>query len=88
MKSISDIIQALKSGTSKWLKTNPNFPHFLKWGEGYAAFTVGRTEIDMVRQYIVNQKAHHVSEQFANEYRRLIIEHGGEIDEKYFLTDG
>ena len=87
-KSISDIIQTLKSGTSKWLKSNPNFPHYVKWGEGYAAFTVGRTEVEMERQYIINQKAHHMSEQFANEYRRLITEHGGEIDDRYFLTDG
>ena len=87
LRSISEIMQTLKSGTSKWMKANPNFPHFLKWGEGYAAFTIGRPEVEMVKQYIINQKAHHVSEQFADEYRRLIVEHGGEIDERFFLND-
>ncbi len=41
----------------------------------------------MIRQYVINQKAHHVSEQFADEYRPLILEHGGTINEQYFLKD-
>ena len=86
-RALSDVMRDLKQSTSKWLKANPHFPQFVKWGEGFAAFTVGRTEKEMIRQYIINQKAHHVSEQFADEYRRLILEHGGTINEQYFLND-
>ena len=86
-KALSDVMRELKQSTSVWLKNNRYFPHFVKWGEGYAAFTVGRTETERIKQYIINQKSHHVSEQFAEEYRRLIVEHGGVIDERYFLND-
>ena len=41
----------------------------------------------MVKQYIINQKEHHHKTTFAEEYRKFILENGGEIDEKYFLKD-
>lgn len=85
--SLSKVVQELKVNSSNWLKYNKEFPYWDHWSNGYAAFTIGRTELDIVRQYIINQKQHHVSEQFADEYRRLIIEYGGTIDERYFLND-
>ncbi len=85
--SLSYVVQQLKVSSSNWLKGNNDFPYWDHWSNGYAAFSIGRTELDMVRNYIINQKEHHVSEQFADECRRLIIEYGGTIDEKYFLKD-
>ncbi len=42
---------------------------------------------ESVIEYIKNQREHHKSESFKDEYRRLIVENGIEIDERYFLTD-
>ena len=35
--------------------------------------------------YIKNQKVHHQTETFLDEYKRLLVENGIEFDEKYLL---
>ena len=52
---------------------------------GYAAFTYSVEQIPVVKQYIINQKEHHRQVTFAEEYRRFIMDCGGEIDERFFL---
>ena len=85
--AVSEFVRGLKLATHNWLKDNPMFPLFSGWGEGFAAFTYSRDQISVVKQYIINQKNHHRSTTFAEEYREIIINGGAEIDEKYFLKD-
>ena len=85
--AVSEFVRGLKLATHNWLKGNPRFPRFNGWGAGYAAFTYSRDRIPVVKQYIVNQKEHHRSTSFAEEYRKIIVDGGAEIDEKYFLLD-
>ena len=85
--AVSDFVKALKYAAHKWMKGNPLFPQFRGWGEGYAAFTYSRGQIDVVKRYIMTQKEHHRVVSFADEYRQFILEHGGTINEKYFLTN-
>ncbi|MBR4621611.1 MAG: IS200/IS605 family transposase [Salinivirgaceae bacterium] len=87
MLSVASFMQELKIATSKWLKTNSEFPNFQGWAEGYAAFTYSLKEKETVINYIKNQKEHHKVETFESEYRRFIEESGIQIDEKYFLKD-
>ena len=87
MLSVASFMQELKIATSKWLKTNSEFPDFQGWAEGYAAFTYSLKEKETVINYIKNQKEHHKVETFESEYRRFIEESGIQIDEKYFLKD-
>lgn len=85
--ALSDFVKELKTSTNPWIKNSGNFPDFKSWGKKYAAFTIRYQEKDTVIEYIKNQREHHKTESFKDEYRRLIIENGIEIDEKYFLTD-
>jgi hypothetical protein len=39
----------------------------------------------MIIEYIKKQKEHHKKETFQNEYKRLLLEHGIEFDDKYLL---
>jgi hypothetical protein len=55
------------------------------WQEGYGAFTYSIREKDMIINYLKNQKEHHKSESFYDEYKRLLIENGVVFDEKYLL---
>ena len=41
----------------------------------------------LIINYIKNQKEHHKTISFEEEYRQFLIENGIEIDEKYFLKD-
>jgi len=60
-------------------------PAFEGWQEGYGAFTYSVKEKDTVINYIKNQKEHHKSENFYDEFKRLLIENEIEFDEKYLL---
>jgi REP element-mobilizing transposase RayT len=85
--SLSDFVKELKTSTNSWIKQNKKFPDFQSWGEKYAAFTLRHQDKERVIEYIKNQRKHHNSEHFNDEYRRLIEDNGVEIDSRYFLTD-
>jgi REP element-mobilizing transposase RayT len=83
--SLADFMRDLKTSTSIWLKKNHNFPLFKGWADGYAALTKSYHDKDQVIHYIKNQQQHHKKESFTNEFKRLLLEEGIKIDEKYFL---
>jgi len=82
---IADYVKDIKVATNIWMKDCGKFPLFRGWQEGYGAFTYSIREKDMIINYIKNQKEHHRTETFYDEYKRLLIENGVEYDEKYFI---
>jgi hypothetical protein len=38
------------------------------WQEGYGAFSYGRSQVDQVYHYVMNQKEHHEQRTFLEEY--------------------
>ena len=57
--ALSDFMKELKEKSSKWLKTQPNFPDFIGWAEGYAALSKKSSDVETVMNYIKGQKEHH-----------------------------
>lgn len=84
---LSDFVQRVKTGSSKWMKGNPHFPLFRGWSKEYAGFSYGFKDKDLIIKYIINQKDHHKTRTFAEEYRAFLIENGVEINEQYFMVD-
>ena len=85
--SLAAFVQRVKTDSSKWLKTNPNFPGFCGWGHEYAGFSYGARDKDMIVNYIKRQKEHHKKTNFPTEYRSFIENNDATIDERYFLCD-
>ena len=83
--SLADYVKNIKVASSLWMKENGKFPEFKGWQDGYGAFTYSIREKEMIINYIKNQKEHHKTENFHDEYKRLLIENGIEFDEKYLL---
>ena len=83
--SLSDYIKDIKVASSIWMKADGNFPKFEAWQDGYGAFTYSTREKDMILNYVKNQKEHHKTEIFYDEFKGLLIENGIEFDEKYLL---
>ena len=81
--SISKIVEKLKVSSSIWLKSKDGIPADFHWQSGYGAFGISPKEIDDVDNYIRNQKDHHQSTSFQDEYRKLLDEFGIEYDEQY-----
>lgn len=82
--ALADLMRDVKASTSLWLKKDGKFPEFEGWADGYAAFTYGWKDKETIINYIKNQHEHHHKETFVDELKRLLIEHGIEIDEQYF----
>jgi putative transposase len=53
------------------------------WQEGYGAFTVSRSNVDAVREYIRDQPEHHRNRTFEEEYVEFLRKHEVEFDERY-----
>ena len=85
--AVSDFMKELKEYSSKWLARNPNFPDFEGWAVSFAAFSYNLSDKQKIVNYIINQKEHHKTVSFEEEYRQFLIENGIEINEKYFLAD-
>jgi REP element-mobilizing transposase RayT len=80
----SDLILELKSNTSKWANevTNGCF----EWQDGYAAFTVGESQVENVRRYIRDQEAYHLGIGFEDEFKDLLRNSGIDFDERFLWT--
>ena len=83
--AVADFMQDLKAYSSAWIKQSKNHSKFTGWANGYGCFTSSVHEKDRLINYIKIQKEHYKTETFEEEYRRLLIENGIEIDERYFL---
>jgi putative transposase len=83
--SLSNYIKDIKVSSSIWLKDTGKFPLFTGWQEGYGAFSCSDRDKEKVIGYIKGQKTHHKSENFKEEYIRLLQEHRIKYDEKYLF---
>ena len=81
--AISTIVEQLKAGSSKWIKTKGSRFGRFYWQNGYGAFSVSPSNVDGVVRYIDNQENHHHTMTFQEEFRQFIEKHGTDYDERY-----
>jgi REP element-mobilizing transposase RayT len=81
--AVSDALRDIKANSSKWVhESKPAFKAF-GWQDGYAAFTVSKSQVDPVREYIREQKQHHGQRDYKTELLSLLARHDVEYDERY-----
>ena len=82
-RTVAEVVETLKTSTSKWIKAkSPEFADF-HWQSGYGAFSVSQSDADTVVTYIRNQARHHRKMTFQDEYRRLLERYQIAFDERY-----
>ena len=82
-RAIADVVEELKKGSSKWIKTQGvEFRNF-HWQAGYGAFSIGQSGVEPLKLYIANQRQHHGKTTFKNEFRGLLKKYEMEYDERY-----
>ena len=80
---ISDLVEEVKTGSSKWIKTKaPAFRNF-HWQKGYGAFSIGQSNVAALKRYIHGQKQHHRRVTFQDEDRKFLKRYEIEYDERY-----
>ena len=81
--SVAELVEELKTSTSKWIKTKGwEFRNF-HWQKGYGSFSIGQSNVEELRKYIRNQKAHHRRVTFQDEYRKFLRAYGIDYNEEY-----
>lgn len=82
--SVAKTIQTIKGNSSKWINDcfYPERRQF-NWQSGYGAFSIGRSGVNRLKDYIKNQKKHHEKMTFKEEYRMFLEKYGVSWDEKY-----
>jgi REP element-mobilizing transposase RayT len=79
----SKIAQMIKGGSSAWIHdTFPNMTGFA-WQDGYGAFTVSKSSVPDVANYIQNQREHHRTKTFQEEYLAMLQKHDIDYKECY-----
>jgi len=81
--ALKKIVEEVKKGSSKWMKTEgPRIDGFY-WQAGYAAFSVSQSNVDAVKDYIEHQQEHHRKMTFQDELRAFFKKYEMEFDERY-----
>jgi len=81
--AVADFVRTVKTNSSRWIhKTLPGMSAFA-WQDGYAAFSVSRSGMSRVVNYVRNQVAQHAKMTFEEELIALLSRHGIRYDERY-----
>ncbi|MCC6410488.1 MAG: IS200/IS605 family transposase [Saprospiraceae bacterium] len=82
---ISDLVRDVKTASAKLINENRWLPGKFAWQEGYGCFTYAHSQLDVVAKYVMNQKEHHKTKTFREEYVQLLELFHVEYDEKYLF---
>ena len=77
------LMEEIKSHSSKWIKTKGIEYENFYWQNGYGAFSVNPTELEIVKNYISNQEEHHKKKTFQEEFLAFLKKYNVDYDEKY-----
>jgi putative transposase len=81
--SIAEVVEEIKTSSSKWIKTKGAEYKGFHWQNGYGAFSIGQSGVEELKKYIANQKEHHRKVTFQDEFRAFLAKYGIEYDERY-----
>ncbi|HEX9943262.1 MAG TPA: IS200/IS605 family transposase [Thermoanaerobaculia bacterium] len=82
-RTVAQVVETVKTSSSKWIKTKgKDFAEF-HWQAGYGAFSVSQSNATATIRYIQNQPEHHRKVTFQDEYRKFLKRYQIDYDERY-----
>jgi len=81
--SIAEVVEKVKTSSSKWIKGKGDLFQDFHWQSGYGAFSVSQSDADAVIAYVQDQARHHQKMSFQEEYRKLLEKYHVSYDERY-----
>ncbi len=74
--SLAEVVKNVKGGSSRWMNLRSEDGERFGWQDGYGAFTVSPSQLNVVRRYIQSQEEHHRKMTFGDEWDSLVRKHG------------
>jgi len=84
-QAIPDLVNDIKTTSTKFIKKQPWMPFAFSWQVGYGAFSYSRSHIDAVVKYILNQEEHHKKRTFKEEYLDMLQKFDVDYNEQYLF---
>src|SRR2546422_8229317 len=81
--TIANLVEEVKTSSSKWIKTKGREFRNFHWQRGYGAFSIGQSNLSQLKRYIRGQKEHHRRVSFQDEYRKFLKRYEIPYDERY-----
>ncbi len=69
---LSDLVREIKKSSNKFIAEKSFTKYPFSWQEGYGAFSYSHSALDHVIRYIQNQKEHHKTKLFKDEYKAFL----------------
>lgn len=86
-QSISDLMQDVKGGSSKWINDKKFLKGKFEWQQGYGAFSYSKSHVKNVVNYIQNQEQHHQKKTFLEEYVDFLEKFEVDYEEQFLFKD-
>ena len=81
--SLAKFVEEIKRNSSRWIKNKGSHYQFFRWQGGYAGYSVSQSKVSVVEKYIDQQKEHHKTITFQDEYVKFLREYNINFDEKH-----
>jgi putative transposase len=83
--SLSDLIREVKKSSNDFIKDRKFTKFQFNWQEGYGAFSYGQSQLDDIIGYIKNQKEHHATKTFKEEYVGFLKKFNVDYEDEYLF---
>lgn len=81
--TIADLVEEVKTASSKWIKNKGQEFRQFRWQRGYGAFSIGQSQLTVVKRNIQSQKEHHKRVTFQEEFLKFLKNYQIEYDDRY-----
>ncbi len=81
--NLADLVREIKKSSNDFINQKSFVKGRFSWQEGYGSFSYSQTDLKNVIQYIENQKAHHATKSFKDEYFELLDKFGIDYKPEY-----
>jgi putative transposase len=75
-KTISELVKHIKGSSSHFINSGDFILEKFAWQTGFAAYSVSESQLDVVHNYIKNQKQHHLKITGQDEFNEFVKLHG------------
>lgn len=83
--NLSDLVREIKKASNAFIKEKQFSPYNFQWQSRYGAFSYSHSALDQVIKYISNQKEHHKSKTFKEEYLNFLSKYVIDFKEEYLF---
>jgi REP element-mobilizing transposase RayT len=85
--AVANLLREIKSHSSSWIRETFPSTEWAGWQGGYGGFSVSRSGVDSVIDYIDRQEEHHQRMTFEQEFIAMLDKHGIDYDPRYLWDD-